>query len=171
MIISKRPAAPSVWPVPPLIEYTGTLWFPKTALNALISMESLYMVPVPWAEKQPIFFSEIFADLSALRIAMASPLPSRDGPVIWFASFVNPHPAISPITGLFSLNALDSLINNKNPDASPRLKPFLSLSKGFAISLSSAIKEENPEKTNSLILSQATTITQSLSLLMIIPAA
>ena len=38
---SKAPAAPSVWPIAPLMELTGTLRGPKTRVIATASMASL----------------------------------------------------------------------------------------------------------------------------------
>src|SRR5207237_450763 len=47
---SKAPAAPSVWPIAPLMELTGTLRGPKARVIAIASIAAWEGVPVPCAE-------------------------------------------------------------------------------------------------------------------------
>ena len=51
MAISTEPAAPSMWPVAPLVELTARrrAWSPNTVLIAWVSQMSPCGVAVPWA--------------------------------------------------------------------------------------------------------------------------
>src|SRR5262249_3129847 len=84
MIASKLPAAASVWPIAPLMEFTGTrpTAAPKTAVIAAISMASLYTVPVPCALTKSMAEGSRAASASAMRMARAAPAPSRAGAVM-----------------------------------------------------------------------------------------
>ena len=83
-IASTAPAAPSVWPVVPLTEHTGTLRpasSPHSARSALDSVSSLACVPVPCALTYWMSFAERCAIAKASVIARYAPSPFSEDAV------------------------------------------------------------------------------------------
>src|SRR5262249_42837227 len=74
---SQAPAAPSVWPIAPLIEFTGTAYAPNSRSNARASMASLNGVPVPCAETNSTAEGGTAAPASAPPTPRTTPPPSR----------------------------------------------------------------------------------------------
>src|SRR5438128_713760 len=80
------------------------------------------------------------------------PSPVREGPEIWLASL-----ALAPPAMIMLLQG--SLVTSTVAAASPRLIPLRSESKGLAGSSLSALKDLNPDNTNSVTRSAPHTIT------------
>src|SRR5207237_436976 len=120
---SKAPAAPSVWPIAPLMELTGTLRGPKTRVIATASIASLKGVPVPCAETKPTRAGATSASASAASIARAAPRPSRSGAVMCVASAAAPTPSTRPRTRARRRAACAASSTTTTALPSPRTSP------------------------------------------------
>src|ERR1051325_4517512 len=93
MAISTAPAAPSMWPVAPLVELTASFfaWSPKTVLMAWVSQMSPCGVEVPWALMYWMSVRFRPALRNAAFMQRAAPSPPGAGAVMWLASAVLPY--------------------------------------------------------------------------------
>ena len=83
---SMAPAAPSVWPVVPFTDVTGTFRpasSPQSAKSAFDSVASFAGVPVPCAFRCPRSSGEKPPSSSAMRMARTTPSPLGSGAVMW----------------------------------------------------------------------------------------
>ena len=85
---SMAPAAPSAWPVTPLVEVTSGPGEPNTLWMASASLASLRGVEVPWALMWAMSDGARPASPSARSIQATAPAPPGDGAVMWYASAV-----------------------------------------------------------------------------------
>src|SRR5439155_14056928 len=87
---SAAPAAPTRWPVTPLVPVTGTACSPNTLVMAAASASSFSGVDVPWALMLFTSAGDSPASSRAWSMHAAAPAPLGDGAVMWKASQLRP---------------------------------------------------------------------------------